>query len=130
MTGDIHPLAPHSLPPFVGAADGSDPLFSAIIFIVILAVLGIGVFYLKLHAIPEQLAHKHGNTQSQLIMVLALLALFTHNNIFWVAALILALLKLPDFLTPINSISDSLKKLTPEGAETPTAAVERSEEQQ
>ena len=130
MTGDIHPLAPHSLPPFVGAADGSDPLFSAIIFIVILAVLGVGVFYLKLHAIPEQLAHKHGNTQSQLIMVLALMALFTHNNIFWVAALILALLKLPDFLTPINSISESLKKLTPEQAETPTAAVERSEEQQ
>ena len=130
MIGDIHPLAPHSLPPFVGAADGSDPLFSAIIFIVILAVLGVGVFYLKLHAIPEQLAHKHGNTQSQLIMVLALLALFTHNNIFWVAALILALLKLPDFLTPINSISESLKKLTPEEAETSTAAVERSEEQQ
>jgi hypothetical protein len=130
MSGDIHPLAPHSLPPFVGGADGSDPLFSAIIFIVILAVLGVGVFYLKLHAIPEQLAHKHGNTQSQLIMVLALLALFTHNNIFWVAALILALLKLPDFLTPINSISESLKKLTPEETETPTASVERSEEQQ
>lgn len=129
MAGDIHPLAPHSLPPFVGAADGSDPLFSAIIFIVILAVLGVGVFYLKLHAIPEQLAHKHGNTQSQLIMVLALLALFTHNNIFWVAALILALLKLPDFLTPINSISESLKKLTPEEADAP-AAVEQSEEQQ
>ena len=129
MTGDIHPLAPHSLPPFVGAADGSDPLFSAIVFIVILAVLGVGVFYLKLHAIPEQLAHKHGNTQSQLIMVLALLALFTHNNIFWVAALILALLKLPDFLTPINSISESLKKLTPEEADAP-AAVEQPEEQQ
>ena len=130
MTGEIHPLAPHSLPPFVGAADGSDPLFSAIIFIVILAVLGVGVFYLKLHAIPEQLAHKHGNTQSQLIMVLALLALFTHNNIFWVAALILALLKLPDFLTPINSISESLKKLTPEEADPPAGAVEQSEEQQ
>ncbi len=130
MSGDIHPLAPHSLPPFIGGADGSDPLFSAIVFIVILAVLGIGVFYLKLHAIPEQLAHKHGNTQSQLIMVLALLALFTHNNIFWVAALILALLKLPDFLTPIISISESLKKLTPEEDGEPTAVVERSEEQQ
>jgi hypothetical protein len=130
MTGDIHPLAPHSLPPFVGAADGSDPLFSAIIFIVILAVLGVGVFYLKLHAIPEQLAHKHGNTQSQLIMVLALLALFTHNNIFWVAALILALLKLPDFLTPINSISESLKKLTPEEADTPARTLEQPEEKQ
>lgn len=129
MSGELHPLAPHSLPPFVGAADGSDPLFSAIIFIVILAVLGVGVFYLKLHAIPEQLAHKHGNTQSQLIMVLALLALFTHNNIFWVAALILALLKLPDFLTPINSISESLKKLTPEEADAPTA-IKQSEEKQ
>jgi hypothetical protein len=129
MSGELHPLAPHSLPPFVGAADGSDPLFSAIIFIVILAVLGVGVFYLKLHAIPEQLAHKHGNTQSQLIMVLALLALFTHNNIFWVAALILALLKLPDFLTPINSISESLKKLTPEEADAPTA-IEQPEEKQ
>ena len=130
MTGDIHPLAPHSLPPFVGAADGSDPLFSAIIFIVILAVLGVGVFYLKLHAIPEQLAHKHGNTQSQLIMVLALLALFTHNNIFWVAALILALLKLPDFLTPINNISESLKKLSSEEADTPAGTLEQSEEKQ
>ena len=130
MSGELHPLAPHSLPPFVGAADGSDPLFSAIIFIVILAILGVGVFYLKLHAIPEQLAHKHGNTQSQLIMVLALLALFTHNNIFWVAALVLALLKLPDFLTPINSISESLKKLTPEEADTPVGALEQTEEKQ
>ena len=129
MSEAIHPLAPHSLPPFVGGADGSDPLFSAIIFIVIFAVLGIGVFYLKLHAIPEQLAHKHSNTQSQLIMVLALMALFTHNNIFWVAALILALLKLPDFLTPINSISESLKKLTADQSEQQSAAAEKSGEE-
>lgn len=129
MSGAVHPLAPHTLPPFVGGADGSDPLFSAIIFVVVIAVLGLGVFYLKLHAIPEQLAHKHSNTQSQLIMVLALLALFTHNNLFWVAALILALLKLPDFLTPINSISESLKKLTPDQAGEQNDSVEKSEEQ-
>ena len=56
-------------------------------------------------------------------MVLALLALFTHNNVFWVAAVILALLKFPDFLTPINSISDSLKKLTAqEGNSSPNDA--------
>ena len=128
MSGDLHPLAPHALPPFVGGADGGDPLFSAITFIVIALVLIMGVFYLKLHAIPEQLAHKHSNTQSQLIMVLALLALFTHNNIFWVAALILALLKLPDFLTPINSISDSLKKLTAQEGSTPAPKVDNSGE--
>ena len=112
MSGQVHSLAPHELPGFIGAADGSDPLFTAVVFIVIAMVLGIGVFYLKLHAIPEQLAHKHGNTQSQLIMVLALLALFTHNNIFWVAALVLALLKFPDLVTPLNDISSSLSKMT------------------
>ena len=111
MTGELHPLAPHTLPSYLGGADGSDPLFTAIAVTVVVMVLGIGVVYLKIHAIPEQLAHKHGNTQSQLIMVLALLALFTHNNVFWVLALILALLKLPDFLTPINNISRSLAQI-------------------
>ena len=130
MSGEIHPLAPHTLPPFIGTADGGVPLFSAIIYIVIFAVLGVGVVYLKLHAIPEQLAHKHGTTQSQLIMVLALLALFTHNNIFWVAALILALLKLPDFLTPLNNISESLKKLAPDSGEQSPPPVEKSGEMQ
>jgi hypothetical protein len=90
----------------------------------------VGVVYLKLHAIPEQLAHKHGNTQSQLIMVLALLALFTHNNIFWVAALIIALLKLPDFLTPLNNISESLNKLAPDSDEQSPPPAEKSGEVQ
>jgi len=48
-------------------------------------------------------------------MALALLALFTHNNIFWVAALILALLKFPDVVTPLNDISSSLSKMTQTG---------------
>ena len=128
MSAELHPLAPHVLPSFIGAADGSDPLFSAITVILVLAVLGIGVGYLSLHAIPERLAHQHGNTQSQLIMVLALLALFTHNNIFWVVALILAVLKLPDFLTPIRSISDSLKKLTTTDADPTEPQLDHSEE--
>ena len=50
MSAETHPLAADIAPPFFGRADGSDPLVSAII---VIAVLGIGVFYLKLHAIPE-----------------------------------------------------------------------------
>ena len=91
----------------------------------VVLILAIGVFYLKIHAIPEQLAHKHGNTQSQLIMVLALLALFTHNNVFWVLALILALLKLPDFLTPINNIARSLEKISGDPVEPPATTAEQ-----
>jgi hypothetical protein len=43
------------------------------------------------------------------VEILALLALFTHNNLFWVAAILIAAFRVPDFLTPLNSIAESLK---------------------
>jgi hypothetical protein len=63
-------------------------------------------------------------------MALALLALFTHNNIFWVAALILALLKFPDVVTPLNDISSSLSKMTLVGEKrNESAAPQRDDDQ-
>ena len=106
-----HPLAPHHLPNFLPGPDGSDPLFTAILVLLVIILMFVGNLYFKLHAIPERMAHKHkhNNTQLQFITVLAILALFTHNNIFWVAALLLAVIRLPDFSTPINSIAKSLE---------------------
>jgi hypothetical protein len=69
--------------------------------------------------------------QLQIITVLGLLALFTHDNIFWIAALLLAVVRLPDFMTPIKSIAKSLEQLAAKsmedeqvkaGAEAPPAA--------
>ena len=37
--------------------------------------------------------------------------MFTHNHIYWIAGLLLAFVQLPDFSTPLNSISDSLERL-------------------
>ncbi len=112
MTENIHPLAPEHLPGFIGSADGSDPLFTVVVWLLVILLMVVGNFYLKLHALPERMAHRQNNTQLQIIAVLALLALFTHNNIFWVAALLLGLVQFPDFSTPINSIAESLAKLT------------------
>jgi len=106
-----HPLAPHHLPKFIPGADGSDPLFTAVVILLVILLMVIGNLYFKLHAIPEHMAHKHNNTQLQVIAVLTILALFTHNNIFWVAALLLAVIRLPDFSTPINSIAKSLERI-------------------
>jgi hypothetical protein len=74
----IHPLAPDHLPGFIPAADGSDPLFTFVVIFLIVLFLAVGIFYLKLHSLPERLGHKQNNTQLQLIAVLAVLALFTH----------------------------------------------------
>jgi len=108
MSETQHPLAPHELPGFLAAADGSDKLMVMVVILMLLLLLVVGNYYLKLHALPERMAHKTSHTQLQIITALALLALFTHNNLFWVAALLLAVVKFPDYLTPLNSIAKSL----------------------
>jgi hypothetical protein len=111
MSVNLHPLAPEHLPRYIGTADGGDPLFTVVLWLLVILFMVIGNFYLKLHALPERMAHRQNNTQLQAIAVLAILALFTHNNIFWVAALLLGVVRFPDFSTPINSIAESLAKL-------------------
>ena len=112
MTDSINPAAPHHLAWFITAPGQTDVLFNVTIVFLIVVVLAVGNFYFQLHALPEQMAHKSANkVQMQLVAVLALLALFTHNNVLWVAALLLALVRLPDFSTPIFSMARSLDKL-------------------
>jgi hypothetical protein len=111
MSDTQHPLAPHELPGFLAAADGSDKLMVLVVILLLLLLLVVGNYYLKLHALPERMAHKTSHTQLQIITALALLALFTHNNLFWVAALLLAVVKFPDYLTPLNSIAKSLAEM-------------------
>ena len=108
---DLHPMATGHIPRYVVAADGSDYLFSAmIVFFVVLVVL-IGVGYLTLHSVPEKMAHESNHPQFQLVGILALLALFTHNGIFWIAAILVAGFQFPDFATPMRNIADAIRSL-------------------
>ncbi len=111
MEEAVHSLAPHQLPVFLPGPDGSDILFTVVVVSMIVVVLLFGVLYFSLHALPEKIAHGTSSTKFQLICVLALLAMFTHNNMYWVAALLLATVKLPDFTTPLNAISRTLEEL-------------------
>ena len=51
------------------------------------------------------MAHKSQKLQFEIVAVLGLLALFTHQHIFWVTGLLLAFIDLPDFSTPIGRIA-------------------------
>ncbi len=98
------------IPSFLAGAD-SDPLMTVMaVTLVVFALIG-GVLYFKLHAVPERIAHGKNHTQMQLIAILTMLALFTHNSIFWVGALVLAVVAVPDFLTPLKSIASSLETI-------------------
>ena len=107
----IHPLASEHLPGYIAAADGSDYLFTVMVFFTIGLILLIGILYLTLHAMPERMAHNSNHSQMQVVGILALLALFTHNNAFWIIAILVAAFRMPDFMKPITSIATSLSTL-------------------
>jgi hypothetical protein len=107
----MHPAAPAHLPGFITAPGETDPLFVGSVIFLVIVVMALGSLYFWLHSIPERLAHGTGKIQFQLVGVLALLALFTHNNLFWVFALVLALIPIPDFWTPLASMADSLASM-------------------
>jgi len=77
----------------------------------IAVVFGVGVLFLRLHTLPERMAHGAQKLQFEIVAVLGLLALFTHIHLFWVAGLILALIDLPDWSTPLRRIAGSTEKL-------------------
>jgi hypothetical protein len=63
--------------------------------------------------------------QFEIVAVLGLLALFTHNHLFWVIGLFLAMVDLPDFGTPLRRIAGSVEKMAgvppePDPTEMPT----------
>jgi hypothetical protein len=112
----IHPSAPHDLPGFITAPGDTDILMVVIAFVLIGAVLGVGNLYLTLHTLPERLAHKSQKLQFEIVAVLGLLALFTHNHLFWVIGLFLAMIDLPDFGTPLGRIAGSVEKIAGDDA--------------
>jgi hypothetical protein len=111
MNAAVNPAAPHHLPSFVTAPGGTDYLMVVAAIVLLGAVLGIGLLFLRLHTLPERMAHKTHKIQFEIVAVLGLLALFTHVHAFWVAGLLLALIDLPDIPGMFGRMAGSLEKM-------------------
>ena len=74
MSESLNPAATQHLPPFITGPGQTDVLFIVMAVFVLLAVVGIGIFYFKLHALPEHLAHRGQKIQLEVVAVLALIA--------------------------------------------------------
>jgi hypothetical protein len=120
----MHPKAAHDLPSFVTPPGETDVLMVVTAIVLLLAVVGFGILFLKLHALPEHVAHKKDRVQMEIVSVLCLIALFTHMHIFWIAGLILAFIEIPDFAGPLRRIAGSVGRMA--GDPTDSAAETRS----
>jgi hypothetical protein len=111
MADLLHPAATHHLPSFVTSPGGTDVLMIVTAIFLLAAVVGFGVLFLRLHALPEHIAHGTHKVQMELVSVLCLIALFTHMHIFWIAGLILAFIEIPNFGHPLRRIAGSVEKM-------------------
>lgn len=111
MTEQVNPVATHHLPMFITAPGETDVLMIVVAIILCLSVFGFGVLFLRLHTLPERVAHKGHKIQFEIVAILGLLALFTHMHIFWVAGLLLAFIDIPDFGTALGRIAGSTEKM-------------------
>ena len=127
MTTGTHPAAPHHLPFFVTPPGETDVLLVGTGIFLVAAVLGVGVLYWRLHALPEHIAHRSHKLQLEIVAVLGLISLFTHMHIFWIIGLLLAMVDLPDFGTPMRRMAGSLEKMA--GLKPGQGDVDAAEEQ-
>ena len=129
MSPVMNPAAPHHQPAFFTAPGEADTLFNVMAIVLVVMVLMVAVFYFKLHSLPERIAHKGQKVQFELVAVLGLISLFTHNHIFWIIGLLLAFIPMPDFSTPLIGMDASLAKMAgrrTSGAATPSQSAESS----
>ena len=111
LSEQLHPMAPHHLPFYITSPGETDALMIGTGIFLIAAVFAVGLLYWHLHILPERMAHKTQKLQFEVVAVLGLIALFTHEHLYWIAALVLALIELPDFGTPLRRIAGSVEKI-------------------
>jgi hypothetical protein len=111
MAVSLNPAAPHHLPGFIADPGGADVLMTVAAVILVVAVMAIGLLFLRIHTLPERIAHKGHKLQFEIVAVLGLLALFTHVHLFWVIGLLLALIDIPDFGGALGRMAGSLEKI-------------------
>jgi hypothetical protein len=121
VTASPNATATTHLPFFITAPGDTDVLFNITLVFVVVCIILTGVVFLTIHSLPERMAHKSKKILLDLIALLCLLALLTHEHLFWFAAIVLAFIDIPDFLTPVNRIASSVATMAgQEAGEKPT----------
>jgi hypothetical protein len=99
------------MPFFITAPGHTDVLFNVTLVFLVGCIILTGVVFLTIHSLPERMAHKSQKILLDLIALLCLLALLTHQHLFWFIAIVLAFIDIPDFLTPVNRIASSVESM-------------------
>lgn len=90
------------LPFWVTAPGESDTFMLVVGLSLILLLWGFGALYFTIQTLPDRMGAGFHKVQIQLVSVLGLISLFTLNNAFWIAGILIA-------AVPLHEIFPSLK---------------------
>ncbi len=106
MSGPLSAEAVENLPFWVTGPGETDGFMIVVGITLVLILFGFGALYFTIQSIPDRMAAGAHKIQIQLVGILGLISLFTLNNAFWVAALLLA-------AVPIHEVFPALKPKVP-----------------
>jgi hypothetical protein len=127
MSAEVNPIATHHMPIFITPPGQTDVLMVVTAAFLLIAVVTFGVLFLRLHSLPERMAHRGHKLQFEIVAVLCLIALFTHIHAFWIAALLLALVDIPDVGAWMGRIAGGVERIAGIKSEEIAAEPSRSE---
>ena len=93
------------LPFYITGPGETDLLFGAVAVTLVAVLVGFGALYFTIQAIPDRMVEGAGKAQMQVVGLLGLISLFTMNNAYWIAAILLAAVRIPDIVTPLKQIA-------------------------
>ena len=107
----INPAATGHLPSFITPPGETDILMVVTAVILAVSIMAFGILFFRLHHLPEQMAHKSKKAQLEIVAVLCLIGLLTHIHAFWIAALLLAFIDIPDFPGWLGRIAGAVERI-------------------
>jgi hypothetical protein len=111
MSAEVNPAAIHHMPIFISRPGDTDVLMVVTAAFLLLVVVAFGLLFLRLHSLPERMAHRGHKLQFEIVAVLCLIALFTHVHAFWIGALLLALIDFPDIGDWMRRIAGGVERI-------------------
>jgi hypothetical protein len=126
MSAELNPVANHHLPIFITPPGQTDVLMVVTAAFLLIAVVAFGLLFFRLHSLPERMAHRGHKLQFEIVAVLCLISLLTHIHAFWIAALLLALIELPDVSGWMGRIAGGVERIA--GKKSAEASRERPSE--
>ena len=107
MNESLGTAAREYLPFYITGPGETDILFGAVAVALVAILIGFGALYFTIQAIPDRMVEGAGKAQMQVVGLLGLISLFTMNNAYWIAAILLAAIRIPDIVTPLQEIARS-----------------------